>query len=72
MVYSYTEKRICKDFGKRPQVLDIPSFLSNLTRSRSLSSKIQMARMGWKQLSVLCFQLSATAVMLNYNMSAIV
>ncbi len=29
MVYSYTEKkRIRKDFGKRPQVLDIPYLLS--------------------------------------------
>ncbi|EGW8614858.1 hypothetical protein DHW30_004911, partial [Salmonella enterica subsp. enterica serovar 4,[5],12:i:-] len=29
MVYSYTEKkRIRKDFGKRPQVLDVPYLLS--------------------------------------------
>ncbi|WP_423250611.1 hypothetical protein [Citrobacter gillenii] len=56
MVYSYTEKkRIRKDFGKRPQVLDIPYLLSIQLDSfvRSLSSKIQMASMVWKQLSVL-------------------
>ncbi len=30
MVYSYTEKkRIRKDFGKRPQVLDVPYLLSH-------------------------------------------
>ena len=30
MVYSYTEKkRIRKDFGKRPQVLDVPYLISS-------------------------------------------
>ncbi len=37
----YREKRIRKDFGKRPQVLDVPYLLlSSLTRFRNLSSKI--------------------------------
>ena len=33
MVYSYTEKkRIRKDFGKRPQVLNISLFINNSDR----------------------------------------
>lgn len=74
MVYSYTEKkRIRKDFGKRPQVLDVHiSFLSSLTRSRSLSSKILKGSMVWKLLSVPYSQFRATAVIPSCNTSATV
>lgn len=74
MVYSYTEKkRIRKDFGKRPQVLDVPYLLSiQLDSFQKFIEQDLMVRTGWKQLSVLCFLFRATAVMLNCNMSAIV
>ena len=44
----YRKKRIRKDFGKRPQVLDVPiSFSIQLTRSRSLSKQDPlMVKMG--------------------------
>lgn len=72
MVYSYTEKkRIRKDFGKRPQVLDIPYLLSiSLTRFRSSSSKILKGSMVWKQLSVPFSRFRATAVIPSCNTSA--
>ncbi len=81
MVYSYTEKkRIRKDFGKRPQVLDVPyllkfwmyliSFLSSLTRFRNLSSKILKGSMVWKLLSVPYSRFRATAVIPSCNTSA--
>ncbi|MEX5928039.1 hypothetical protein AB6H26_00325 [Providencia hangzhouensis] len=74
MVYSYTEKkRIRKDFGKRPQVLHTLSpFYPTWTRSRSLSEHISDGQNGLEATFRLCFQFRATAVMLNYNMSAIV
>ncbi len=44
----YREKTIRKDFGKRPQVLDVPYLLStSLTRFRNLSSKILKGSMVW-------------------------
>ncbi len=45
----YREKTYSKDFGKRPQVLDVPYLLSiQLTRFRNLSSKILKGSMVWK------------------------
>lgn len=72
MVYSYTEKkRIRKDFGKRPQVLDVPYLLSSsLTRFRNLSSKILKGSMVWKLLSVPYSRFRATAVIPSCNTSA--
>ncbi len=74
MVYSYTEKkRIRKDFGKRPQVLDVPYLLSiQLDSFRSLSSKILKGSMVWKLLSVPYSRFRATAVIPSCNTSATV
>lgn len=72
MVYSYTEKkRIRKDFGKRPQVLDVPYLLSiQLDSFQNLSSKILKGSMVWKLLSVPYSRFRATAVIPSCNTSA--
>ena len=72
MVYSYTEKkRIRKDFGKRPQVLDLPYLLSiQLDSFQKLSSKILKGSMVWKLLSVPYSRFRATAVIPSCNTSA--
>ena len=74
MVYSYTEKkRIRKDFGKRPQVLDVPYLLSiQLDSFQKLSSKILKGSMVWKLLSVPYSRFRATAVIPSCNTSATV
>ena len=74
MVYSYTEKkRIRKDFGKRPQVLDIPYLLSiQLDSFQKFIEQDPEGSMVWKQLSVPYSRLRATAVILSCSMSATV
>lgn len=74
MVYSYTEKkRIRKDFGKRPQVLDVPYLLSiQLDSFQKFMSKILKGSMVWKLLSVPYSRFRATAVIPSCNTSATV
>jgi len=69
MAYSYSEKkRIRKDFGKRPQVLDIPFLLSTQLESfKKFLVPTLMAIMVWKQPSVLCSLLKATREILSFN-----
>ena len=70
MVYSYTEKkRIRKDFGKRPQVLDVPYLLS--IQLDSFQKFIELkGSMVWKLLSVPYSRFRATAVIPSCNTSA--
>lgn len=74
MAYSYTEKkRIRKDFGKLPQVMDIPSLLAiqlesyqNFTQEHSGSGVREM--LACRQHSNQCFPLLAIPVMLRLIM----
>lgn len=72
MVYSYTEKkRIRKDFGKRPQVLDVPYLLS--IQLDSFQKFIELDPDGQNGLEAAfrsVFRFRATVAMLNCNMSA--
>ena len=72
MVYSYTEKkRIRKDFGKRPQVLDIPYLLSiQLDSFQKFIEQDPEGSMVWKLLSVPYSRFRATAVIPSCNTSA--
>ncbi|XPE57949.1 hypothetical protein ACNKHQ_23520 [Shigella flexneri] len=73
MVYSYTEKkRIRKDFGKRPQVLDTPYLLSiQLDSFQQFIEADPEGQYGLRLLSV-AFSLSpATPVVLSFSTSAI-
>lgn len=74
MVYSYTEKkRIRKDFGKRPQVLDVPYLLSiQLDSFQKFIEQILKGSMVWKLLSVPYSRFRATAVIPSCNTSATV
>lgn len=74
MVYSYTEKkRIRKDFGTRPQVLDIPYLLSiSSIRSTNLSNRILKVNTVLKLLSVLYSRFRATTAILSCNTLATV
>ncbi len=72
MVYSYTEKkRIRKDFGKRPQVLDVPYLLSiQLDSFQKFIEQDPKGSMVWKLLSVPYSRFRATAVIPSCNTSA--
>ncbi len=72
MVYSYTEKkRIRKDFGKRPQVLDVPYLLSiQLDSFQKFIEQDPEGSMVWKLLSVPYSRFRATAVIPSCNTSA--
>lgn len=72
MVYSYTEKkRIRKDFGKRPQVLDVPYLLSiQLDSFQKFIEQDPEGQMVWKLLSVPYSRFRATAVIPSCNTSA--
>lgn len=72
MVYSYTEKkRIRKDFGKRPQVLDVPYLLSiQLDSFQKFIEQDLKGSMVWKLLSVPYSRFRATAVIPSCNTSA--
>ena len=74
MVYSYTEKkRIRKDFGTRPQVLDIPYLLSiQLDSFENLSNRILRDNTVLKLLFVLYFQFRATTAIQSCNTLATV
>lgn len=74
MVYSYTEKkRIRKDFGTRPQVLDIPYLLSiQLDSFDKFIEQDQKVNTVLKLLSVLYFQFRATTAILSCNTLATV
>ena len=74
MVYSYTEKkRIRKDFGKRPQVLDVPYLLSiQLDSFQKFIEQDLKGSMVWKLLSVPYSRFRATAVIQSCNTSATV
>ncbi len=72
MVYSYTEKkRIRKDFGKRPQVLDVPYLLSiQLDSFQKFIEQDPEGQYGLKLLSVPYSRFRATAVIPSCNTSA--
>lgn len=74
MVYSYTEKkRIRKDFGKRPQVLDVPYLLSiQLDSFQKFIEQDPEGQYGLKLLSVPYSRFRATAVIPSCNTSATV
>ncbi len=74
MVYSYTEKkRIRKDFGTRPQVLDIPYLLSiQLDSFDKFIEQDPEDNMDLKLLFVLYFRFRATTAILSCNTLATV
>ena len=78
MAYSYTEKkRIRKDFGKRPTILDVPYLLSTQLESIKVFCKpirLQMIVVKWGYTVRLnrYSQLLATQAMFLWSMLAIV
>ena len=74
MVYSYTEKkRIRKDFGTRPQVLDIPYLLSiQLDSFDKFIEQDPEGQYGLRLLSVLYFLFRAITATPSCNTLAIV
>lgn len=74
MVYSYTEKkRIRKDFGTRPQVLDIPYLLSiQLDSFDKFIEQDPEVNTVLKLLSVLYSRFRATTAILSCNTLATV
>ncbi len=72
MVYSYTEKkRIRKDFGKRPQVLDVPYLLSiQLDSFQKFIKQDPEGQYGLEAAFVPYSRFRATAVIPSCNTSA--
>jgi len=78
MAYSYTEKkRIRKNFGKLPNVMEVPYLLSIQVDSYRAFYKMVKLRSNvktlvYKRLSVRCFLSSVTRVMLHLSLLNII